>query len=101
MMILPHFIVFEGIDGAGTSTQIERLQKRLKHKPVFFTAEPTELETGKFLRRILKGDISVTPETAARLFAADRSEHVYGTGGIIEQCNAGRLCFFKPCVPKH
>ena len=92
MMILPHFIVFEGIDGAGTSTQIERLQKRLKHKPVFFTAEPTELETGKFLRRILKGDISVTSETAARLFAADRSEHVYGTGGIIEPCNAGRVC---------
>ena len=90
-MILQDFIVFEGIDGSGTSTQIQRLQKRLSGKNVFFTAEPTELETGIFLRRVLRGEIEVAPETAARLFAADRCEHIYGKGGIIETCKT-KLC---------
>lgn len=90
-MILHNFIVFEGIDGSGTSTQIERLQARLSEKNAVFTAEPTALETGIFLRRVLSGEIEVAPETAARLFAADRSEHLYGKGGIAETCNT-KLC---------
>ena len=46
-MVLENFIVFEGIDGAGTTTQLEILKSRT---PEFlFTAEPTSSETGKFL----------------------------------------------------
>ena len=55
-MILQNFIVFEGIDGAGTSTQIEMLKNRPEAKDFLFTAEPTSAPTGKFLRQMLKGD---------------------------------------------
>lgn len=76
-MILENFIVFEGIDGAGTSTQIKKL-KELNNENLLFTAEPTGDPTGKFLRQMLKGDVKVEAETAAFLFAADRNEHING-----------------------
>lgn len=91
-MILSNFIVFEGIDGSGKTTQLTILEKRLINKPSFFTAEPTTLETGLFLRRILQGEITVHPVTVVHLFAADRAEHLYGTGGIVERCNKKEIC---------
>lgn len=91
-MTVSEFVVFEGIDGSGTSTQIAALKKRLEEKKVFFTCEPTDLETGKFLRKVLKGEISVAAQTAAYLFAADRCEHVYGKGGIAERCAKKEVC---------
>jgi dTMP kinase len=90
-MVLQNFIVFEGIDGAGTTTQQKLLAKKLENKKVWFTAEPTTGETGVFLRRVLKGDITLHPQTVARLFAADRSEHVYGKNGILELCKKNYL----------
>ena len=89
-MILHNFIVFEGIDGAGTSTQLGILKKKLGDK-IFATAEPTDLPTGRFLRRMLKGEFSVDERTAAFLFAADRCEHVYGKGGITEHVQNGKI----------
>ena len=88
-MILKNFIVFEGIDGAGTSTQINRICGKNPQK-FFQTAEPTSLETGKFLRRMLGGEFSVDEKTNSFLFAADRAEHLYGKNGIIEQINNGK-----------
>lgn len=88
-MILKNFIVFEGIDGAGTSTQIKKICERNPQK-FFQTAEPTSLETGKFLRRMLGGEFSVDEKTNSFLFAADRAEHLYGKNGIIEQINNGK-----------
>ncbi len=98
-MILQNFIVFEGIDGAGTSTQIEMLKNRPEAKDFLFTAEPTSAPTGKFLRQMLKGDFPLQNESAAYLFAADRNEHVNGklltqgntlVTGIKEACLSGR-----------
>ncbi|MCQ2610723.1 MAG: dTMP kinase [Treponema sp.] len=79
-MILKNFVVFEGIDGAGTSTQL----KILSHRPekLHICAEPTTQATGRFLREILGGKIEVDPRTAAFLFAADRAEHIWGKDGI-------------------
>lgn len=80
------FIVLEGIDGAGTSTQGPLLVKYLfeKHKknvPVL-TREPTELSLhGKELRRRLSGNllpeeqIINDPEYWASLFINDRQWH--------------------------
>lgn len=88
-MTIKNFIVFEGIDGAGTTTQIKRLAEHFEPGKVHVTAEPTGGETGKFLRRMLKGDFSVSEKTAAYLFAADRCEHIFGKGGVAEKAEAG------------
>ena len=88
-MVLKNFIVFEGIDGSGTSTQIKKLRDSNPQKYIQ-TAEPTTGETGRFLRRILSGEIKVDEKTSTFLFAADRCEHLYGENGIIELLNQGK-----------
>lgn len=88
-MVLKNFIVFEGIDGAGTSTQIKRIVDSDPEKYVA-TAEPTGLPTGKFLRRMLAGEFHVDEKTNAYLFAADRCEHIFGKGGVKELCDSGK-----------
>ncbi len=81
-MILRNFIVFEGIDGSGTSTQLKALQKKLSEcenaKKFLFTQEPSVSSTGKFIREVLSGKIKLSDKTIAYLFAADRSEHIDG-----------------------
>ena len=88
-MVLKNFIVFEGIDGSGTSTQIKLLQQSNPQK-YFSTAEPTDLPTGRFLRKMLKGEFTVDEKTNSYLFAADRCEHIYGKEGIISKINEGK-----------
>jgi len=70
-------IVFEGIDGAGKTTQIRLLQDYLvkKGRKVVCTAEPTELPFGKQLRRALSGEDPKTPCELAALFTLDRISH--------------------------
>lgn len=90
-MIIKNFIVFEGIDGAGTTTQIKLLAEKLGQEKVWQTAEPTDKETGKFLRKMLKGNFAVSEKTASYLFAADRCEHIFGKNGILEQTEKGKI----------
>ncbi len=71
------FIVFEGIDGAGKTTQTKLLAEKINAaggSPVL-TAEPTELESGKMLRRILGGEIKKSDCEIATLFTLDRIAH--------------------------
>ena len=71
------FIVFEGIDGAGKTTQINLLADRLRSAgldPVV-TAEPTGMETGKAIRRVLSGALQKTPTQVAAMFVQDRIDH--------------------------
>ena len=89
IMVLKDFIVFEGIDGAGTSTQIKRLVEKNPEK-YFATAEPTDRPTGLFLRKMLAGEFSVDEKTNAYLFAADRCVHIYGINGVMEQIKNGK-----------
>ena len=89
-MVLKNFIVLEGIDGAGTSTQIKRLVQTNPQKYIA-TAEPTSGPTGKFLRQMLAGDFHVDERTNAYLFAADRCEHIFGKGGVKELCESGKV----------
>lgn len=95
IMILRNFVVFEGMDGTGTTTQLKALEKRFHsvNRPVFFTAEPTDRETGKLVRNVLSGSVHVESETLARLFAADRGEHVYGNNGILSHLESGNAVF--------
>ncbi|HHU37285.1 MAG TPA: dTMP kinase [Treponema sp.] len=94
-MILSNFVVFEGLDGTGTTTQLLQLKERAKaeNNPVFFTGEPTNGEIGKLVRKILSGALPAVPETLARLFAADRGEHLYGQNGILSHLKAGEAVF--------
>ncbi|WP_292460693.1 dTMP kinase [Methanothermococcus sp.] len=65
------FIVFEGIDGSGKTTQSKLLSEKINGK---YTFEPTNGEIGKLIRNILNGK-KCEKETLALLFAADRIEH--------------------------
>jgi len=94
MEIIPNFVVFEGGDGSGTTTQLSMLTERLKRSknPVFFpTFEPTNGQIGKIIRSALKKEIILKPQTLAMLFAADRNEHLNGYGGILTHAKHGEL----------
>lgn len=67
------FIVFEGIDGCGKTTQSKMLSNKIKG---VYTFEPTEGDIGKVIRGALSGKKAYGKETLALLFAADRMEHV-------------------------
>ncbi|MBX3188478.1 MAG: dTMP kinase [Labilithrix sp.] len=82
------FVVLEGIDGAGTTTQTARLAERLRTdggrggSPVRATREPSDGPIGSLVRQVLTGRM-VNPggrapgwTTMALLFAADRMDHV-------------------------
>jgi dTMP kinase len=71
------FIVFEGIDGAGKTTQIELLAKRLREqgRAVYCTAEPTETVSGGLLRDALSGVSRRTVCEMAAMFVFDRINH--------------------------
>ncbi|TVR00215.1 MAG: dTMP kinase [Spirochaetaceae bacterium] len=89
--IIDNFLVLEGLDGSGTTTQAARLASRLQTTgaPVLLTAEPTDGVIGRMIRDALHHRISLHPDTMAMLFAADRNEHVFSTDGIREQSRAG------------
>jgi dTMP kinase len=72
------FIVLEGVDGCGKTTQAKLLKKWLEKKgyEVLLTAEPTMSKIGKFIREVLSGASEVDPKTLALLFTADRYEHL-------------------------
>jgi dTMP kinase len=90
---LKNFVVLEGIDGSGTSTQMRFIEAALKEKglPSMITAEPTDRPEGQLIRKILRGELDADPGTVAYLFASDRHQHLYGNGGILEALEAGRL----------
>ncbi|MDR1898831.1 MAG: dTMP kinase [Treponema sp.] len=101
MELLRNFVVFEGGDGSGTTTQLRLLEKRLGggRPRLFTTFEPTEGAVGRLVRSVLKGEPALRPETLARLFAADRNEHLYGAGGILEHLGQGELVVCDRYVP--
>ena len=91
MDILKNFVVFEGLDGSGTTTQLNTLEDFIHHVPVHKTYEPTDGIIGKMIRRCLGKEIKFTAETLAYLFAADRNEHIFGSGGVKERCERGEI----------
>lgn len=79
------FIVLEGIDGAGKTTQAELLEKHLVSlgRRVIRTAEPTGFEGGVRLREALGGKIKKSECEMATMFVLDRIEHnIHPTEGI-------------------
>ncbi|MDX9801096.1 MAG: dTMP kinase [Spirochaetia bacterium] len=89
--VLKNFIVLEGLDGSGTTTQLKMISQKLKNNGIkcFPTMEPTENRIGALIRDALKKNISIDSKTLAFLFAADRNEHLYGKDGIIQFAENG------------
>ncbi|MCF6095141.1 dTMP kinase [Microaerobacter geothermalis] len=74
------FITFEGPDGAGKTTQIERIGKKLEEKgfKVVTTREPGGTMISNEIRRILLSPSfqEMVKETEVLLYAASRAQHV-------------------------
>jgi len=79
------FIVFDGLDGSGLSTQAERLgdflnlpEQKLKfgHTGVYLTKEPTDSLIGGLIRSQLSHEWKSSPECLQLLFSADRAHHL-------------------------
>ena len=76
------FIVFEGGDASGKSTQARLLADRLRSRDreVVETFEPGATQTGAAIRALLlEGDEPIDPTTEALLLAADRAQEVADT----------------------
>jgi dTMP kinase len=106
----PLFLVIEGIDGSGSTTQCDRLTTWLREQgyPVFLTREPSDGPAGMMIRlalsRRLRGAGSenhvadnkntqvsqdLDPYTLALLYAADRMDHIYTR--VKPNLEAGRI----------
>jgi dTMP kinase len=83
------FIVFEGIDGCGKTTQYELLAKYFKRNKInphtknfgvgvksIITKEPTTGPVGRLIRQALSGDLNINNTGLQLLFAADRDYHL-------------------------
>ena len=93
------FIVFEGIDGSGSSTQARLLYEYLLSnslvgKKAVLTAEPTFGPVGQVIKSIMQGrlvtcmDNKMDDRLLAYLFAADRHDHLYNAvNGIAKRLN--------------
>lgn len=88
------FIVFEGPEGAGKSSQIRRLADVLatQEREVIVTREPGGTPVGDAIRGVLlgAGDYAMLPQTEAFLLSASRVQHVHDVvrpaierGGIV------------------
>lgn len=86
------FIVFEGIDGSGKSTQLDLLKSHLESNGlnVYVTTEPSSREIGKLIRRVLTKELTVSEQTLAALFVADRLDHIQnGDDGMLQYLDKG------------
>ena len=75
------FIVFEGGDGAGKSTQVARLAEWLsgQGRDVVVTFEPGDSLVGQRIRELVLNPATgeIAPRAEALLFTADKAHHVY------------------------
>ncbi len=72
------FIVLEGLDGAGKSTQVPLILDYFEKtgKKTLAVSEPSGFPIGKLLRKRLTGEWGCGPDALQLLFAADRADHL-------------------------
>ena len=94
-----HLISFEGLDGAGKTTQIDLLGSWLKERqiPHIRTREPGGTSLGVEIRQLLiqRPDLAITPLAEAFLFQADRAQHFATV--ILPALEAGMLVITDRC----
>lgn len=96
--MIPMFIVFEGLDGSGTSTQAGLLERALRNagRQCYLTSEPSTGPVGQMIRQAFKGRLKFheSPrefdQQMAYLFAADRFDHLHnGVDGVLAMMGRG------------
>ena len=83
------FITFEGTDGAGKSTQIERLRQALAGHDPMVVREPGDTALGERLRDLVLHDRDMAPAAEMYLYMAARAELL--AERILPALAAGRL----------
>jgi dTMP kinase len=70
----PKFIVLEGIDGSGKTTLAKNLETYYLQNqiPVKRFFEPTDLESGQYIRKFLRGEIQLRMQEQIKAFINDR-----------------------------
>jgi|LQYC01.1.fsa_nt_gi thymidylate kinase len=91
------FIVFEGLDGAGTSTQMVKLRDWLSKHNIFaeLTKEPSNGPFGALIRQAIEQRVTMDSISRALAFASDRMDHISNDiNGIQKSLNIGHwvLC---------
>lgn len=93
------FIAFEGLDGCGKSTQIDRLKKYINSEydylfnNIDIGCEPTDKSSGKLIRKVLSGEIKVEiPEVISGMFLGDRAIHQEDISDSIYLYNNVYIC---------
>lgn len=92
--IYKNFVVFEGLDGSGTTTQMQMLAEKCDRelRACKATFEPTDKPIGRLVRSVLKKQVVTTPYALALLYAADREDHLYNPiYGLEQELEAGKL----------
>ena len=81
------FIVFEGTDGSGKTTQMKLLGEYLRERGVatHLTHEPTASPYGTLLRSCMAGKTDADEHVIALLFAADRIDHIQNAENGMKQ----------------
>jgi len=94
-----YLISFEGLDGAGKTTQMELLARWLEaaQRPYIRTREPGGTPLGGEIRQLLfhRPDLTITPLAEAFLFQADRAQHFATV--IIPALAAGKVVVTDRC----
>ena len=96
------FIVIDGNDGAGKTTQISLMKDYLHAKghKVFVTKEPSESEYGKEIRRLVISEEgkNLSDDEWLELFTLDREHHIekeivpaLAKGEIVARCSGKAL----------
>jgi dTMP kinase len=87
------FITFEGLDGSGKSTQIEKLARSLRAQglSVTVTREPGGTAAGEKIREVLlhSATAGLSPLTEMALMFASRAQHIHGV--ILPALTEGRI----------
>ena len=82
------FITLEGVEGAGKTTQVQRLADAIGEN-VLVTREPGGTPISEQIRNIFLTDADMSPSTELLLIAAARAQHV--TERILPALNAGQI----------
>ncbi len=92
-------ISFEGLDGAGKTTQMELLERWLAERHLLYirTREPGGTSLGAEIRDLLlhRPELAITPLAEALLFQADRAQHF--TTVVLPALNKGQLVITDRC----